>query len=279
MAITGTGTEQDPYLVHDYDEIKTAVTDITSTNKYIKLMNDIDFKEDEHFRWESVTGNSSYHAELDLNNKTIMNFFIASNNLMFKYVNMKNGKIKNIFGEGATNIFDSCSINKCLVTSNITGFSGDIFNFCDFSNLSSICLQGKANTVFNSGTISDTWILPYITLTVTFINSTINNSKIGNDDILPRGYIKYAGNAARFLINSSGWGGNVIDIDIESSVNATFVQSPSSSSRNAVNVDDWTSTQKGSIPSDQQYTYETIRDFNTLSNNGFVVTEVVDNVI
>lgn len=286
MAIIGIGTEQDPFLVHDYDELKSCIESVTSTEKYVKLVNDIDLKDFENFEWETVKPSTSgITAELDLNNKTIQNILIKASNYLFRYVNIKNGKIKNVFGNNASGILYYGGINKTLISANVSGFSNYPFYYSTIENLSSICVQGKINySTFYYCNINNAWILPYVTSDAKFINyGKLMNSKIGSDDILPRGYLDFGTsstpNAVVYINSSSDFGGNVIDVDINGERLSSITSSISSTLKNAINVDNLTTSQKSNIPVNQQYTYDSIRDFDTLTNNGFVVTEVVRNVI
>lgn len=100
MAITGSGTELDPYIVHSYDEIKTACN---NSGVYVELANDIDCNTyGEDFEWKTVSlGNSS---DLDLKGHTIKNFkvFEGSDNDSYvfranNFSKIHNGKILNVY--------------------------------------------------------------------------------------------------------------------------------------------------------------------------------------
>ena len=96
MAITGSGTQADPYIVHDYTELKTACN---NSNVYVELANNIDCNDyGEDFEWQTVTlGNGS---DLDLKTHTIKNFKVADNNYAFhcsNYSKIHNGKILNVY--------------------------------------------------------------------------------------------------------------------------------------------------------------------------------------
>lgn len=79
MAITGSGTQLDPYIVHDYEEIKTACY---NSGSYVRLANNIDCLADygADFKWENVPFNC---AEFDLNGYTITNVSVKQNNSIF----------------------------------------------------------------------------------------------------------------------------------------------------------------------------------------------------
>ena len=137
MAITGTGTIDDPFLVHSYDEIKTAAGSHTGTNDmyYIKLMNDIDCNDyGVDFEWETILlGNgSSYisqrlYNDLDLNGHTIKNIIIKSNNILFSCdnitANVHDGKLLNIFGGGANCFSNNIFYSHVSISTNMSGQS------------------------------------------------------------------------------------------------------------------------------------------------------------
>lgn len=135
MAITGTGVVDDPFLVHSYDEIKTAAGSHTGANDmyYIKLMNDIDCNEyGADFEWEGIElGNgSSYTSErkynhLDLNGHTIKNIKIKSGNYLFYSSNTTseiiNGKLINVFGGGASGFSSNIYYTNVAIGTNMSG--------------------------------------------------------------------------------------------------------------------------------------------------------------
>lgn len=127
MAITGTGTELDPYIVHSYDEMKTACeyenydsgTSTYGTN-YVKLANDINCNSyGNDWEWDTIelssNGGSGYTSprhkcEFDLDGHTIENVYVRTGTTsttcrMFKghavsnehQGIIKNGKILNCF--------------------------------------------------------------------------------------------------------------------------------------------------------------------------------------
>lgn len=100
MAITGSGTQADPYIVHDYTELKTACD---NSNIYVELANDIDCNTyGEDFEWKSVWLGSS--SDLDLKGHTIKNFKVfegtSNDSFVFRADNFSkihNGKILNAY--------------------------------------------------------------------------------------------------------------------------------------------------------------------------------------
>lgn len=110
MAITGSGTEQDPWIVHSYDEIKEAISGTSygankgSVRFYIKLANDVDCNNyGTAFEWETISvADSVSNYEFDLDGHAIKNFKIRQGHSVFQcggYTSstIKNGKILNIY--------------------------------------------------------------------------------------------------------------------------------------------------------------------------------------
>lgn len=96
MAITGSGTQADPYIVHDYTELRTACN---NSNVYVELGNNIDCNDyGENFEWQTVSLGGG--SDLDLKGHTIKNFKVADNNYAFHNNNwskVHNGKILNVY--------------------------------------------------------------------------------------------------------------------------------------------------------------------------------------
>ena len=150
MAITGTGTEQDPFIVHSYDELKYACEQHGNTYEkfYTKLANDIncnDYGED--WEWETITlGSNASGANknncVDLDGHTIKNVYIKNNNGLFTSNStaagdLKNGKILNVFGNSPSRILtkvsvDNISMSMQLGTPSATLFDSNIIINCAF---------------------------------------------------------------------------------------------------------------------------------------------------
>lgn len=142
MAITGTGTQADPWIVHNYDEIKDVLVNKISNNTYAKLANDIDCNEyGDTWEWETITLGANWVFEFDLGGHTIKNIMIKSGNSLFygkSTVNViRNGKILNVFnndgesviaGNGLTLKDISISVNGNGLTS--YGFYNIFFERC-----------------------------------------------------------------------------------------------------------------------------------------------------
>lgn len=139
MTITGTGTEQDPYIVHSYDEIKTACQ---GNGVYVELANDIDCNDyGENFVWEAIQGSGAYYPYyLDLKGHTIKNFKVNDNDYAFKLTGdnscVKNGKI--------LNCYLSDTLGFCCRTSS----QGRLENLSISTNVSRGLASGDYRSVF-----------------------------------------------------------------------------------------------------------------------------------
>lgn len=149
-AITGTGVENDPYVIHSYDELKWCCEDTdavpegqgTTDYVFVSLNNDIDCSTyDGSFRW-SITCNHA--VDFDLNTKTIQNFYIAPNSCMFivnnssRKLSIHDGQILNIYGDWIRNSVSIFDMNY-----NISDASIQLRNVSlsvDITNLSNITL-------------------------------------------------------------------------------------------------------------------------------------------
>lgn len=110
-AITGTGVENDPYIIHNYDELKWCCEDdgaipegqVATDYVFVLLNNDIDCSTyDGGFRWSIICNHA---VDFNLNTKTIQNFYIAVNSYMFtvnsssRKLSIHDGQILNIYGD------------------------------------------------------------------------------------------------------------------------------------------------------------------------------------
>lgn len=130
MAITGSGTQGDPWIVHNYSEIKNCIGNMDSSAKYyVKLANDIDCNDyGSTFEWETVGVLNSYvQYDFDLDGHTIKNFKVKSNNQVFRFggnqaSTVKNGKILNVYLGNSKGFMPD--------------YIGSVYEFSSFENLS-----------------------------------------------------------------------------------------------------------------------------------------------
>lgn len=116
MAITGQGTQSDPWIVHSYDEIKSCIEGLDNDQlHYLKLGNDIncnDYGED--FEWLTISVNwNNRRFDFDLDGHTIENVKVGTNQTMFIYSGqaskIHDGKLLNIFLDQSYGITDAYS--------------------------------------------------------------------------------------------------------------------------------------------------------------------------
>lgn len=149
MAITGTGTEQDPFIVHSYDEIVEAVTSHYGTGQtlyYSRLANDIncnDYGED--WEWQTIELSSNQtgkvHCDsLDLNGHTIKNAYIANNGYLFKGTGgsypceVKNGKILNVFGNSPNGVLSCVDLSNVSMSMELGHVGSSVINLGSVHN-------------------------------------------------------------------------------------------------------------------------------------------------
>lgn len=162
MAVTGSGTQNDPWVVHDYEEFmsKSGVYPESELSAYIKFevpgsVLDCNTYGSE-FKWGQFTaaapsGSSesyNYYVYIDLNGTTIKNFIIEEDVPMFRakrkgdtyswasaHIVVKNGSFRNIFMGSATskiavaeNDGPSVEFDNVSFSINSTGATEAIFN-------------------------------------------------------------------------------------------------------------------------------------------------------
>lgn len=135
MAVTGTGTQADPFIITDYEDFASCKGNgYGDTPTWVKLNNDIDCNDyGNDFLWytvqlygSAVYGESCMHVDLD--GHTIKNAIVAPNNVMFDFKStseLKNGKLRNIFLSDANSLFTSSSgiptVENMSISTDATG--------------------------------------------------------------------------------------------------------------------------------------------------------------
>lgn len=152
MAITGAGTQTDPWIVHNYDEIKDVLVNKISNNTYAKLANDIDCNEyGDTWEWETITLRENWVFEFDLGGHTIKNIMIKSGNSLFygkSTVNViRNGKILNVFNNAGASVIngDGLTLKDISMSVNGTGLTSYGFNLAVFENCTVYFKSNKLN--------------------------------------------------------------------------------------------------------------------------------------
>lgn len=137
MAITGSGTADDPYVVHSYSEIKS-ILDVAGTsghysNPHMLLANDINCNDyGAEFVWQTLkSANENYPFTLDLGGFAIKNVAVGSNAyLFFGYGSrVKNGKLLNIYCTGCENLSEAVRYDNVSMSIDASGCSKTVLSF------------------------------------------------------------------------------------------------------------------------------------------------------
>lgn len=188
MAITGSGTQADPWIVHSYDEfmsLKDRESDPASDTYYIQFFDSPNQTIDcntygSEFKWHTFDsfGNKFKAYHINLNGCTIKNFLIADGEVMFpggyaqyrysRTFYISNGAFRNVFLGSATSKFctnqvnfQDVSISFNFAGTTVTPFDGDgdvTFDNCAMYLVGST-LQAP---VIKRATLTDTDIEIYI---------------------------------------------------------------------------------------------------------------------
>ena len=157
-AITGAGTENNPYVIHNYDELKWCCEDADAVPEgqgkpdyvYVKLNNDIDCSTyGMSFRWIITCDHA---IDLNMNTKTIENFYIHRTGYLFsipytvRKLSVHDGKILNVYGD-----WISTSVSVMNITANTDDSAITFKNISmsidatNFSNTQSTLCTGYPN--------------------------------------------------------------------------------------------------------------------------------------
>ncbi len=177
MAVTGNGTQGDPWIVHNYDEIKDVMAR-TKIGKYLRLANDIDCNDyGAEFEWSApeIVTNDGGTFYFDLGGFAIKNVKVAANSSLFKYYrsngtnnSIYNGALLNVFLPNAvgfvniandTSVTIKCTLQDLSISIDGTTATGIIFEDCKLTRCAVWFQSGKLlNDVFrvyNNGSIGD----------------------------------------------------------------------------------------------------------------------------
>lgn len=137
MAITGSGTAADPYVVTSYSEIKS-ILDVAGTsghysNPHMLLANDINCNDyGAGFVWQTLrSANENYPFTLDLGGFAIKNVAVGTGAYLFKGwgSRVKNGKLLNIYCTGCENLSDAVRYDNISMSIDANGCSKTVFSF------------------------------------------------------------------------------------------------------------------------------------------------------
>lgn len=187
MAVTGSGTQADPFIVHNY-------TDFMSLSNHVAVEDSsvyIQFFDDEHpnqtidcntygseFKWGQFVGKADVTTYINLNGCTIKNFLIDSDCTMFYAVGfndtmprwhaakieVSNGSIRNVFMASASSklIYGEVTLRDISISMNVAGtteipISGVSGRSCYMDNCALYLVCSTLSTgIMKSATVSDT---------------------------------------------------------------------------------------------------------------------------
>lgn len=166
-AITGTGTENNPYVIHNYNELKWCCEDADAVPEgqaktdyvYVKLNNDIDCSTyGMSFRWFITC---EHAIDLNLNNKTIENFYIEADRYMFnvsttaRKLIIHDGKILNVYGDWVYKSYSFLRIMQntadALLSLKNISLSIDVSNFLNVGSI--LCSTYSQRMIMTNCTI------------------------------------------------------------------------------------------------------------------------------
>ena len=152
MAITGTGTQEDPFAVHTALELRTALGE---ANAYVKLDNDIDCNYDCR-RWEQLT---VLATDLHLNEHNLLNincrggyvFYIPTNSMHLFTIH--DGWINNTILSGTSFINENYPNSVTYTANSKIGNYGTVIKDCAiFANVDEMYNTGGARYLWGKGT-------------------------------------------------------------------------------------------------------------------------------
>lgn len=181
MAVTGTGTQADPFIVHSYDEFisLSGHIPVADSSVYIKWFDTPNQVLDcntygSEFKWGAFSGVSASvkcDYRINLNGCTIKNFRIADGITMFagggsgsniKKIIISNGFIRNVFLGSATSKFcgDYVEFENVSISLNFSGATNVMFNGDGHLTFDNCAMYLVASTlqapIMTKGSISDT---------------------------------------------------------------------------------------------------------------------------
>ena len=223
MAITGTGTKADPWIVHNYDEIKDVLQNKLDSDTYAKLANDIDCNEyGDTWEWETITLRANWVFEFDLGGHTIKNIMIKSGNSLFygkSTVNViRNGKILNVFNNDGESVIagNGLTLKDISMSVNGTGLTSYAFNQISMNNCAVYFKSNKLNQeVFLRANITS----PFKNTDFYLDISNVNSKKIfgGSNNYLTIDNCRISGKLRGALVSKylslGGATNSVIEVD------------------------------------------------------------------
>lgn len=126
----GDGAIDNPWIPDTVQEFRTAC----SQQGYVKLGKDLDCNQDGYYEWTALDVVAN---EVDFNGFALKNPYIANGGfLMNAYAGnnkIKNGKILNIYENGANRILESMAIEKMAISASCNNIKNVMFNYCQIN--------------------------------------------------------------------------------------------------------------------------------------------------
>ena len=294
MAITGSGTQGDPWVAQTYTDLSTIFSDKISLGygNYIKLGNDIDCNAyGESFEWETLSSTySTRWFDFDLDGHTIQNIKVAADNNMFttgggNRCDIRNGKILNLFLSEANGLA-SCSgelyFSNLSISTNVTGARSYLTSRAFFENCS----------LYAEGIMSSMICMNYdeqlplfkncdIKLAIDNLNekrifgkdSNFGGVSIGFDNCRIRGYVKGA-TASNCVVGMCSMVNSVCDLDTLQTTHSGLISAFGAGGTGVCNSDKLADgiSAGGSIT---EVTSQEIINGEALRTEGFVVVNTV----
>lgn len=191
MAITGSGTQADPFIVHSYSEFigLSGHAPVDGMYVYIKWFDEPNQVLDcndygSEFKWGSFTNNTGYAGQIiydiDLNGATIKNFLIADGATMFAHTNSRgkfvihDGFLRNIFMGSSTSAIATSYVEFHNVSTSLNMMGSTVPMFNNNQEVNNSLLMDNCALYLVASTLS-TYIFNQITMTDTDIELHISN--------------------------------------------------------------------------------------------------------
>ena len=315
MAITGTGTQADPFVVHSYTEFISLSnqTPIEGSIYYIKFFDEPNQilncnRYGSDFVWGNFHVPAGVTADIDLNGATIKNLRIADNTAMFTsgywssqygYSNfgvayLHNGKLLNVFAGVGTSRLEgggAIKIENMSISANANGITAPFLDCstwttCNIKNSAIYVEAAKLNANIYDGnlTIKDSDLKMVVgnlnrkwmlTNRVSLSGCRIRGKAAG---LPPIAEVYPYGDVSR-VFEGDKMTNCVVDFDIseitDCSSDRAFINFNTDTQITVISTEHW--IEGLTPPNSWQYcSRNEIRDADYLNNNGFIVVNVGD---
>lgn len=315
MAITGTGTQNDPFVVHSYAEFVSLSNhaSVEDSKFYVKFFDEPNQTLNCNsygpgFTWGNFHVGAGVTADIDLNGATIKNFRIADNTAMFtsgywssQYgysnwgtVKIHDGKLLNVFAGVGTSRFEGggkIQLENVSISANANGTTSPFFDCTtgDSSNIknSAIYVEAaklNANMYDGNLTIKDSDLKNVVgnlngkwmfTSRVALNGCRIRGKAAGS---APVAEVYPYGNQSR-LFEGDKMTNCVVEFDMSEITDVPsdrmFLNFNTSTQVTVISTEYWPAGL--TPPNNWQYcSHNDIRDADYLNNNGFIVVDVGD---